>query len=56
MKGLRGYADKNNDSKLTLKELNNYIKDNVTLTASNMDREQNPTFNSSNKNRILINY
>ena len=42
LKGLRGDADLNKDNIITIKELFNYIKDKVSETALEMDREQHP--------------
>ncbi|RKX99502.1 MAG: hypothetical protein DRP55_07145 [Spirochaetes bacterium] len=43
LKALKGEADKNKDKKLTLKELQNYLKDNVPYKARRLyNREQNP--------------
>ena len=56
MKGLQGEADINNDSKLSLKELGDYIQQNVSETAGFLDREQTPQMITDNENRILINY
>ena len=56
MKGLQGEADINNDSKLSLKELGDYIQQNVSETAGFLDREQTPQLITDDENRILINY
>ena len=56
MKGMRGDADKDNDSNITYGELGDYIKENVTLTAGMLDREQTPTLSTQNENNIFITY
>ena len=56
MKGLQGKADLNNDKKLSIKELGDYIQQNVSETAGFLDREQTPQMISDNENRILIKY
>ena len=56
MKGMQGEADVNNDNKLTIKELGNYIQEKVSEQAGYLDREQTPQMISDNENRILINY
>lgn len=56
MKGMQGEADLNNDNKLTVYELGNYIKENVSEKAGMLDREQNPELQTLNENRILIKY
>jgi len=56
MKGMQGDADANNDSKLTIKELGDYIQEKVSEQAGYLDREQTPQMISNDENRILINY
>ena len=56
MKGLQGEADLNNDKKLSIKELGDYIQQNVSETAGFLDREQTPQLITDDENRILINY
>jgi WD40 repeat protein len=56
MKGMQGDADVNNDKKLTIKELGDYIHQKVTEQAGFLDREQTPEMISNDENRILINY
>lgn len=54
MKGMQGDADINKDKKLTLSELNDYIAENVASTALQLGREQNPSLQSGDPNRVLI--
>ena len=56
MKGMQGEADKNKDKKLTIKELFEYTKENVSKTAGTLDREQTPQLQSIEPERIIINY
>ncbi len=42
LKGLRGKADANNDKKITVKELFNYVYNDVQHTTSNMNTSQHP--------------
>jgi len=56
MKGMQGEADVNNDKKLSIRELGDYIKFKVSVQAGFLDREQTPQMISDNENRILITY
>ena len=56
MKGMQGEADVNNDKKLSIRELSEYVHDKVSEQAGYLDREQTPQMISDNENRILINY
>ncbi len=56
MKGLQKYSDKDLDSKITIEELYNYIKVNVSKTAGQLDREQTPELFTKNNRRILVEY
>ena len=56
MKGLQGNADANNDKKLTVAELYSYVKENVSLTAGKLDREQTPQLRTLKPNKILVQY
>ena len=56
MKGMQGDADVNNDKKLSIKELGDYIQQNVSETAGFLDREQTPQLITDDENRILIKY
>jgi hypothetical protein len=53
LKGLKGKA-KGSDTKITLDELQKYIHENVSNTAGYLDKEQNPTFISKDKTRVLL--
>ena len=54
MKGLRGDADSNSDRKITHAELNAYLRQNVSAMARRMGREQEPELQSSEAERIII--
>ncbi|RLD61279.1 MAG: hypothetical protein DRJ01_08190 [Bacteroidetes bacterium] len=56
MKGMQGDADTNNDKKLSIKELGEYIQEKVSDQAGYIDREQTPQMISNDESRILINY
>jgi len=56
MKGMQGDADANRDSKLSLKELGDYIQYKVSEQAGYLDREQTPQMISNDESRILIDY
>ena len=54
MKGLEGKADSNNDKKITNGELLAYMDENVSLKASELGRQQNPSL-AGDPNKVLIN-
>jgi len=56
LKGLKGAADSDNNNKLTIRELANYIKSNVTETAGMLDREQTPEIQTHSSESILTIY
>lgn len=56
MKGMRGEADTDKNKNITVGELGDYIKQNVSDMAGMLDREQNPTLSTMNKNQVLIQY
>ncbi|MCK4654327.1 MAG: caspase family protein [Candidatus Cloacimonetes bacterium] len=56
LKGLNKNADINNDKKITLEEMENYLKENVSSQARKMGREQNPQLHTSDKNKVLLRY
>ena len=56
MKGMQGEADTNNDNKLTINELFNYTKKNVSRIAGTLDREQTPQLECLEPEKIIINY
>jgi hypothetical protein len=55
LKGLRGEA-KGNDNNLTIQELFDYIKENVSYQAGFLDKEQTPSFNGEDTDRVIIEY
>ena len=56
MKGMQGEADTNKDKKLTINELFDYTKKNVSRTAGTLDREQTPQLECLEPEKIIINY
>jgi hypothetical protein len=56
MKGMRGDADANKDSQITIDELNNYVSENVSDIAGMLDREQTPGLQTMDRDRVLIQY
>ena len=56
MKGMRGDADANKDKKITVGELGNYIRENVSDMAGMLDREQTPELKTRDKKKVLIQY
>jgi len=56
MKGMRGDADANNDKQITVGELGNYVKENVSDMAGMLDREQTPGLQTLDEGKILISY
>ena len=56
LKGLKGAADSDNNNMLTIQELANYIKLNVTETAGMLDREQTPDIQTHSPTSILTIY
>ena len=56
MKGMRGDADMDNDKNITYGELGDFIKENVSITAGMLDREQTPSLSTQNRNKILISF
>jgi len=56
LKGLNKNADSNNDKKITLGEMEDYLKENVSSQARKMGREQNPQLHTNNRNQILLKY
>ena len=55
MKGMEGKADANKDKKITNAELLAYMDENVAQKASELGRQQNPSF-AGDPNKILISY
>ena len=56
MKGMGGDADMDNDKNITYGELGDFIKENVSITAGMLDREQTPSLTTQNRNKILISF
>ena len=56
MKGMRGKADANEDKKITIGELGDYVKENVSDMAGMLDREQTPGLQTMDRGKVLINY
>jgi WD40 repeat protein len=56
MKGMQGKADVNNDNRLTIQELFDFVKTNVSRTAGMLDREQTPQLNCLDPNKEIIRY
>jgi len=56
MKGMRGEADANNDNQITVGELGDYIKENVSDMAGMLDREQTPAVHTIDKDKVLIRF
>ena len=56
MKGMQGEADENNDNKITIQELFDFTKSNVSKIAGTLDREQTPQLECLEPEKIIINY
>ena len=56
MKGMRGDADANKDNQITVGELGDYVKENVSDMAGMLDREQTPGLQTLDEGKILISY
>jgi len=56
MKGMRGDADANGDKQITVGELGDYVKENVSDMAGMLDREQTPSLQTMNEKKVLIQY
>ena len=56
MKGMQGSADANRDNKLTVEELGEFIRNNVSTTAGKLDREQTPGLQTMDDKRVLVRY
>ncbi len=56
--GIAGKADMNKDKKITVTELSNFVRENVPYMARKLHggRKQTPTFKTSDKIQVLINY
>jgi hypothetical protein len=56
MKGLQGAADSDGDRKITVKELGDFLSNNVPQTAGLLDREQMPELQTIDDKRVLVAY
>ena len=56
MKGMRGDADANSDKQITVGELGDYVKENVSDMAFELDREQTPGLKTLDEGKVLIRY
>ena len=56
MKGMRGDADANKDKQITVGELGDYVKENVSDMAGMLDREQTPGLQTLDEEKVLIRY
>ncbi len=56
LKGLQGKADSNSDKSLTVKELGDYIRENVSITAGKLDREQTPGVQTRDFEKVVVEY
>jgi len=56
MKGMRGDADANGDNQITVGELGDYIKENVSDMAGMLDREQTPGLQTMDRGKVLVKY
>jgi len=56
MKGMRGDADINGDREITMGELGDYIKENVSEMAGMLDREQTPGLQTVDRGKVLVKY
>ena len=55
LKGLQGSA-RGDDKDLTIGELYDYVRENVSSQAGYLDKEQDPTFIGTNKDKVLVRY
>jgi hypothetical protein len=56
MKGMRGEADANKDNQITVGELGDYVKENVSDMAGMLDREQTPGLQTLDEQKVLISF
>ena len=56
MKGMRGDADANKDNQITVGELGDYVKENVSDMAGMLDREQTPGLQTLDEQKVLISF
>lgn len=55
-KGLKGHADQNSDSEITIRELYAYVRERVMEQAGYLDREQTPEIQGEDLDRVLVRY
>lgn len=55
-KGLKGHADDNGDSIITVRELHAYVSQHVSEQAGFLDREQTPELHGKDLERVLVRY
>ena len=55
MKGLEGNADINKDNKITNGELLSYMDDKISIQASSLGREQNPSL-TGDPDKVLVQF
>jgi len=55
-KGLKGYADENGDDEITVRELYDYVREQVMERAGDLDREQTPELQGQDLGRVLVKY
>ncbi|MBT5875680.1 MAG: hypothetical protein HOH43_19810 [Candidatus Latescibacteria bacterium] len=55
-KGLKGHADENGDSIITVRELHAYVSQHVSDQAGFLDREQTPELHGIDLERVLVRY
>ena len=54
MKGLEGFADGDNDGKIKIKELDEYLKTSVSRNALSINKRQNPQV-IGNLEKVIVN-
>ncbi|MEE2709110.1 MAG: tetratricopeptide repeat protein [Gemmatimonadota bacterium] len=55
-KGLKGHADENEDDEITVRELFDYVREQVMKRAGYLDREQTPELQGQDLDRVLVKY
>ncbi|MFQ6607933.1 MAG: hypothetical protein ACE5EE_05270 [Fidelibacterota bacterium] len=56
LKGLQGKADTDQNNNLTVQELGDYIRENVSITAGKLDREQTPVLQTRITDKVVVEY
>lgn len=56
LKGMQGNADSNQDRKISLAELYDYLESEVPIQAGRLDKEQTPQLSSQNPNYIIVEF